>query len=163
MKRDGLTQKGFTFPEIIVVFGVVVMLFSLAVSGTLKAQQGTSLQSFLMVLVSDIKNQQVNAMTGFTLGGATSSNFGIYFDQDGYTLFKGDVYNASDPNNFVVKLPDNIAFFDVKFPNSTLLLLKGNGEVSGFVMGANSVSLKTTINTTKTITVNKLGTVVGAD
>lgn len=160
--RRNVSQKGFTFAEIIIVFGLVAMIFGLTISSTFKAQQGTSLESFLSVLVSDIKIQQINSMTGFTLGEDSTSNYGIYFEEDRYTLFKGDSYNASDPDNFVVNLPKGVQISDVKFPNASLLLLIGSGEVSGFVQGSNSVSLKTTTNTTKTITVNKYGTVTGA-
>lgn len=163
MKKNFFSQKGATFVEIIVVFGVVAMIFGLTYTSTFKAQQGTTLQSFSTVLVSDIKNQQVNAMTGFTLGGSLGSSYGIYFEGDRYTLFKGDSFNPSDSSNFVVDLPENIQISEVKFPSSTLVFLKGSGEIAGYYPGSDTVSLKTALSTTKTFSVNKYGAVTGAN
>lgn len=163
MKKVFLFQNGFTFPEVVVVIGVISMIFGLAISGTLKSQQGTSLQSTVALLISDIKHQQVNSMTGFTLGGESASSYGVYFEGSRYTLFKGNVYDPNDIHNFAVMIPENIQIFDVSFPNSILVFMKGSGEVFGFTPGSNTVSLKTTLSTSKTVTVNKFGTVTGAN
>lgn len=159
MKRDDY-QKGFTLAEIIVVGGIVAMIFGLTISSNLRAQQSTSLQSSSMLLVSDIKQQQINSMTGFTLGEDTTSTYGVYFEEDGYTLFKGTAYDPSDSKNFVVKLPENIKLSEIKFLNSTLLFSKGSGEVVYFSDGLNEISLMG-LNKTVTISINKLGVLTG--
>lgn len=159
MKRDDY-QKGFTLAEIIVVGGIVAMIFGLTISSNLRAQQSTSLQSSSMLLVSDIKQQQINSMTGFTLGEDTTSTYGVYFEEDGYTLFKGTAYDTSDSKNFVVKLPENIKLSEIKFLNSTLLFSKGSGEVVNFSDSLNEISLMG-LNKTVTISINKLGVLTG--
>jgi len=160
MKQLIIGEKGFTFAEIIVVFGVVAMLFGLAYSSTMKAQQSTSLESAVLILVSDIKNQQTNTMMGFTLGGLSASEYGVHFELDSYTLFKGTTYNPSEQTNLVIDLPTNISFSNLTFPNSTILFSKGSGEVSNYVSGSDTITLLSNLSKSRTLRINKLGAII---
>lgn len=159
MKKTLTGEKGFTLAEIIVVLGITAMIFGLTYSSTLKAQQSTSLEGAVLVLISDIKNQQVNAMTGFTLGGQVASEYGVHFEIDSYTLFKGSGYTLSEPTNLVVNLPTNISFSNTSLPNSTLLFSKGSGEVSGYLAGSDTITLISNLEKSKTLKINRLGVI----
>lgn len=160
MKKLIFGERGFTYAEVIVVMGIVAMLFGVVYTSTLKAQQSTSIESTVLALISDIKNQQTNAMNGYSIGASISSNYGVHFESDRYVLFKGDTYNANDSHNLVVKLPNNLTFTDINFPNSMLLFSKGSGEVSNFQLNQDTITLSPSLTISKTLRINKLGAVI---
>ena len=114
-------QKGFTFPELIVVIGIITTIFAFSVANLSNTQQRTYLSSNITTLISDIKQQQLKAMNGDTDGSGTISDYGIYFETNKYTIFRGTTYSASDARNYTISLESNIQFKDVTFPSSQLV------------------------------------------
>lgn len=156
-------QKGFSYPELIVLMGVVAMLFgyiTINLSGTLRR---TTIDTTYQTLISDIKSQQTKAMTGSIDGGLPGSH-GIYFESNRYILFRGTTYSSTDPSNFPVNLEQNVEFGNITFPGSTIVFLPGSGEISGYINGNNTV---TVVNIggeeQKTITINRYGAVTSAN
>jgi len=74
-------QKGFTFPELVIVMGVVAMLFGLVTFNLLKTQNKADVSSGVQTLVSDMKTQQGKAMMGVANQNNPSS-YGIYFENN---------------------------------------------------------------------------------
>lgn len=150
-------KAGFTLIELVVVIGILLTLFSITLISLTTGQRNVSIQSDRNKLISDIKIQQTKAMRG-TGGG--SNAFGIYFQPSQYTLFVGDSYSQSDPDNFVVSLIQGVIFSGITFPGATIIFATRSGEIDGFLLGNNTVTIEDSEGVeTSTVTLNKYGVV----
>lgn len=153
-------QSGFTLIELIVVMGIILMLFGFVSFNSVSVERKTSLNSTADNLVSDMATQQTKAMLG---AGTTSGNsYGIYFEQDKYTLFEGTTYSSSNPSNFIVSLNSAIVFTNITFPSNSIIFSARTGEINGFSSVQNTITIQDSQSTkTETITVNRYGVVTG--
>jgi prepilin-type N-terminal cleavage/methylation domain-containing protein len=157
-------MKGFTLIELIVTISVVVTLLAFTAPSLLTSQRRTDLNETLNVLVSDVRQQQSQAMLRYTATVGAPSDFGIYFDTNGYTLFKGLVYVASDSGNFSVVLSPQMVFDTITFPNSQIVFASGTGESKNFTADTYELSLSDTQEgVTKIITVNRYGVITSVN
>lgn len=153
-----MRRAGFTLPELVVVVGIVLALFGIAAVNLVGVQRRSYLESDKDKLVADIKEQQTRAMSGDTQDGSGQDNFGIYFESDGYTLFKGSTYSVDNTTNFKVTIDPTVSISSVGFPNSTLVFEKIKGEVVGFTTGSDYVSLVDSASgVARTIRLNRFG------
>ena len=150
-------RPGFTLIELILIMGLLATLVTLASVNLLSSQHQTSLNSTLTTLITDIKSQQLKAMSGDTEGRGITDNYGVYFAATEYVLFHGSVYISGDPTNSVIPL-DNSLQFSSTLPASSLIFAKGSGDIIGFTIGSDSVTLASPSNS-KTIHLNKYGVV----
>ncbi len=138
-----MKEKGATVLELVTVIGIFATLFGIVSVNVFNAVEKSSLHSSITTLVSDIKSQQIKAMSQETSG--------LYFSQNSYTLFTGS-------ENFVVPLGNNVEFSSILLPNNTLTFAKMTGEVIGYNDNMHEITIKNTQNNeTKTININKLG------
>lgn len=152
-------QAGFTIIEALIVMSIFISLIGLSTINLLNAKHKSSLSTSVDTFIADLKQQQIKAMTGDTEGRANSGNYGIFLDAGKYTLFH-DAYSATESTNFNIKLGDNIEFSNVTFPSSQIIFLQGSGEVSGYMSGSNTLTIKDIIdNSQKTILLNEYGVV----
>ncbi|QQG40539.1 MAG: hypothetical protein HYV37_03140 [Candidatus Levyibacteriota bacterium] len=143
---------GATIIELVTVITIFSTLFGVVALNLFTAKAKASFQSTINMFLADITGQQIKAMA--------QNAQGIYFSQNSYTLFKGDVYLASDQDNFVVKLGDNIEFLSVLLPSQSVVFSKISGEVLGFDENQNSIVIRDTENNQqKTIKINKYGVI----
>lgn len=150
-------QSGFTLVELLVVMTILLILFGLSTVALGQPQATTSSQDTVSTLVNDLKTQQLAAMSG-TVGSASSQQpTGIYIQSNQYTLFTGSVYNAGDSYNYVFTAPTGVSF-SATFPSSTVLFSKGDGAVSGFTAGSNTITI-TTSSGSKLITITRFGAI----
>lgn len=155
------SQKGFTFTEVIIVITVISVLFGFIVVNLLDFQSKKSVESEIDLIISDIKTQQGKAMLSKLENGLTG-DYGVYFEQNKYTLFQGSSYLPSNPTNFQISLNQNLEFQNLLFPDSQIIFLKGSGEISGFIDNQNSFIIKDTANNNqKTIIFNRYGVITG--
>jgi type II secretory pathway pseudopilin PulG len=152
IKRSG----GFTLVELLIIIGLFTILSSFAVINLIRPQTKANLDSTLTPLISDVKEQQLKAMIGDG-GGASASAYGIYFESNKYTLFKGSSYTPGDANNFVVSTQGNTTISDT-FVSNQVVFGQRSGEVVSFSASGNTITL-TSSGDSKTITVNALGSV----
>lgn len=153
-------QAGFTLTELIVVMGIMATLFGFATVRLLGVQQKPQLNTVVSTLVSDLKSQQLRAMTGDGGGTGSALSYGIIFSESQYTLFRGSVFSPTDPGNFTVSLLTPIKL-TTGLTDNTIVFNKGNGEIINFSSGGNIISVKNTLSSEqKDIMVNSLGTVV---
>lgn len=156
-------QDGFTFAELIVVLGIGVILFSITSITLFRAQRSTNLTTTTQTFISDLNRQQGKAMVGATEGREVSDSYGVYVSTNSYMLFHGPAYVAGDPENFFVPLDAGTAIATT-FPGSSIVFFKGSGELSGFVSGANTITLTSADgNDHKTITLNRYGVIVAVN
>lgn len=155
-----LKQKGFTFIELIIVIGVLTTLIGIVVINLMNVQSSASLNTTIDTLVSDIRNQQLKAMAGDAGNGTGPSSYGIFFDTNGYILFKGESYSPLDPGNFRINFADQVEASSTTLPGATIIFSKGSGEVSGFTLGGDSITIENLpAGKQKTIKINQLGVV----
>lgn len=152
-----LNNRAFTMIETVIVMGIILLLMTLGMMSLGRVQQSSSLSSVVETFKSDLKNQQIKAMQGDTESGTTPDDYGIHFETNSYSLFRGATYSA-DLNPYIVNLPKTVEITNF-FPNNQVLFMKGLGEVAGCCSGA---GFKVTFNDTsaniqKTINLNRLG------
>lgn len=153
-------RKGFTFIELIVVMAVIATLTSFAIVNLSSIQHKAYLSATIDTFLSDYKQQQVKAMTGDTDGTNTTQSYGIYFEQNQYTLFRGTSYSASEPSNFVIALDGSVEFSPINVPQSQLIFAAGSGEVSNYSATEGTVTLHNVVSgEQKTLTVNRYGVI----
>jgi len=120
-------HQGFTILELIITMGIFAIIASLTTINLTNSQRRVSLDSLTSTLISDLRQQQIKAMTGDTQGRSSNSAYGIHFDSNQYVLFYGDSYNSSDSDNFVVPLDTNFSFTNL----GNVTFSKISGESTG--------------------------------
>lgn len=151
-------KSGFTLIELVVVMGILLMLFGFLSFNLVGVQRKISINSTADDLVSDMASQQTKAMSGE--GSISGESYGIYFQSDKYTLFKGTSYSSSDSNNFVVSLESGISFSNINLLGNSIIFSNRNGELSSFSQSQNSVTINDSQGQkTETITINRYGVV----
>ena len=156
------SQFGFSLIELILVIGIGLTLFGFVGLNLVNGQRIASVNSSEDSLMSDTSSQQTKAMQG--VGDTSGTNYGIYFLEDRYILFKGSAYSASDPANYTVMLETGTVFANITFPNSSIVYEGRSGEVIGFTNGSNTLQIKDDQGSKlKTVTINRYGVVSEAN
>src|SRR3989344_3437250 len=108
VQRAEVESRGFTFIELLVVIGMIAVLASGALIAYRAASGGIEpkTNAFKIVDVLNLARQRTIASLG-------ASNYGVHFETNQFVLFKGTVYNASDPNNIFYSLPAALEIADV--------------------------------------------------
>lgn len=152
MKNKFFNQRGFSLIEILLTIAIGSILLGLTTINLVKTQQKTNISASEESLIADIKSQQMKAMSG--TNGASGGNFGVrFFGNNKYLLFQGTDY----ADGSTVTIDDGINFTD----STDIIFLSLTGEVQNYdpsnppkiVISNNGGS------ETKTITLNKFGTV----
>lgn len=137
---------GYTIAELLVVMAIFATLIGIATINLVGAKQKASLNTSIDLLIADLKNQQLKTMIGNTEGFNTADSYGIHFNTNSYTLFKGASYDPNSGTNFTVDLGDNVFF--VSTPTELVFArvsgeLTANGEIE--IMDNTTKQLKTII------------------
>jgi prepilin-type N-terminal cleavage/methylation domain-containing protein len=152
-------KKGFTLVEISVVLGIIAVMVTYSVINLSTVQHTAYLSTTIDTFVSDLKQQQLKAMVGDTEGRGANDYYGVYFGTTDYALFHGSTYVAGSSNP-VIPLTTSVQFTNVTFPQSQIVFNKGSGEIVGFAVGSNTITLRNIItNEQKTITINRYGVI----
>lgn len=153
-------QHGYTFPEIIVVVGILAVLFGIGSVGLLRVERRPQLATTANKLIADIKQQQLKAMVGEADSAGSKQPYGIYFASSRYVLFVGATYVPNDSANAPIDLESRLSLTS-SLPGNTLVFAKGSGEVVGFTGGQDMVTITQTDNgDSVAVRINALGTVV---
>ncbi len=163
MHKHFKNNKGFSVIEVLLVLAIVSVLIGYSMINGISAQRRNTFSGTIDTLISDMKQQQLKAMVGDSEGRSTADSYGIYFNQNQstYVLFHGTTYipNPSDNSNFIVNLDENVQIVAVPAASS-LIFSQASGEVSGFVQGSNTITLRDTTNGQQnTVTFNKYGVI----
>lgn len=151
-------NRGFTVIELLLSMTIFAILTAIVVLNLNTAQHKATISSTLETLISDISQQQINAMVGETEGRVQAATYGINFASTKYILFHG-TYNANDATNFSITLP-TVQTVTSTFPSSQLIFSQGSGEIQAFDPAKNTITLNdTTSGEQKVITINKYGVI----
>ncbi len=157
MKKN---NKGFSIPELIVTMAILSGLYFLGSRTLIAPQRTTNIETTVDTLVSDIANQQNRSMTGDIATGTAQDSYGIYFQSDRYTTFKGTAYSGGNTTNFVVRLNPNLQFSTVNLPNAQIIFATSSGAIQGYVSGQNNVTLNDSVGgLSRTIQFNSFGVI----
>jgi len=152
-------NKGFTLLEILVVFGIMLILTAAISTAPTSMQNKASLNTTIDLLVNDLKQQQLRAMVGDTEGRATNDHYGVYIQTSTYTLFHGSAYSGADQYNFAITVNSPVQL-TTTFANSSVIFTKGTGELLNFVNGSNTLTVENTVSgEQKVITLNRYGVI----
>ncbi|HWT55736.1 MAG TPA: type II secretion system protein [Candidatus Microsaccharimonas sp.] len=157
MRRLTHQQSGFTLVELLVVMTIILILFGLSTVALGQPQNTTSSLDTVDTLLNDLKTQQLAAMSGAVGSGSSQQAAGVYVQSNQYTLFTGSSYSAGDAYNYVFTAPNGVSF-RTTFPSGTVLFNKGDGSVSGFTAGSNTITVTTSAGS-KVITITRFGAI----
>lgn len=157
-------QQGFTFPEVILVGAIIAILALTGIASFSRQTVRASLDANLLTVVSDIKNQQLKAMTGANNETEDFQPFGVYFEPTRYTLFRGTSYSVGNLTNFVINLDNSVQASTISLPGNQIIFATRSGEVENFDQLQREVTFTNTTNSEqKTLQFNKFGVVVSAN
>src|SRR4030066_1832624 len=109
MKKTALNTKGFTLIELLLVvslLGLTLIISTVNLFRPLPKAQAAGVSSDIFSQLRDAQNKAMNTDIG---GGTAADDWGIHFESGQYVLFKGNVFDPTDPANFVVDTPTNIS------------------------------------------------------
>lgn len=152
-----MNNRGFTLVELIVTLSILATLLGISTISLSSSQQKTSITTSVQSIISDMKAQQIKAMTGDTEGRLIPSPYGVHFDANQYVLFHGLAYSSAEPSNFVVSLPSNLEFTT---SGVNIIFSQTGGELAA----ATSVTIRNiTSGELKTIQLNKYGVIAAVN
>jgi len=155
--KTNKNYNAFTLVELILIIGLFAVLSMFMTINLIKPQVSINIDSSLNLLISDIKNQQMKAMSGSTDGNISAQNYGVYIEPSQYTLFTGTTYNPTDPLNFVVNLDTGVTLTN-NLTSSQIVFAKETGDIISYINGSNIVVTHSS-GDFKTININALGVV----
>ena len=111
--REKSTTGGFTFFEVLIAISAVAILFTTATISFQQLVRGNVLERETRIVVSIIEDAR--ARTLFSEG---DMQFGVHFTSTSTTLFEGNTYVSTDPDNEVTALR-GVTFSDIDFDNNS--------------------------------------------
>ncbi len=149
-------MQGFTLVEIMVVFGLFLLLVGLSSVYMNRSTDKVSLETVTSLLIADLKQQQLKSMMGETEGQLQPPKFGVRFEPDKYILFQGDTFVSTSPSNFIVPLKD-ASFTNISFNPPDIIFSRLSGEVQNLSPSATSLIIKNKKGEQKKLILNKYG------
>jgi prepilin-type N-terminal cleavage/methylation domain-containing protein len=148
---DWKLVRGFTLVELLVSMGILALIFGLSSVNISQLPSNTVQSTNLDTLKSDIRSQQ-------TLSMSNDSSYGVHFESNSYTLFKGDSYTQGLNANTVISLDSGIVFTNTTFSNSVVVFSPGTGDVSNYLAGSDGFTIKSSgTNQATVVKINKYG------
>ena len=120
-----MKNKAFSLIEMLTVMGIIAILMALSVPQLFRLRDRNTLQTSTTQLISLLRQQQIHAMNSQNL-------YGIYFDQDKYTLFTGERYIKANSANTIITLDYPTALTGIVVSSSQLIFASGSGEIISF-------------------------------
>ncbi len=145
--------RAFTIVELLIAIAVISVLFIIIVSAFSSFNRNASVVSSTQIVLSGLGEARTK-----TLASQGESVYGVHFGVDSVTLFKGSVYNVSDPENEEKKLPAQTTIGNIALQGggSDVVFIRLTGATDQY--GTVSVS-EPSASVTKTITIEQTGVV----
>lgn len=151
--------RGFSLIELILVIALLSIILGITTVTLFRPVAKANLNTVSTNIFSLLREAQNQAINTDTSGDPQSNEYGIHFETDSYTLFKGSTYISSDSSNFVVKTKSNISISpSLPCPAppgdcNNVVFEKISGEVLGFDPANNTVCVTET-GTNKQVLLN---------
>ena len=151
-------QKGFTLIEILLVMTVLGVLIAVSTQIVQFNLPHNTLDTLSQQVISDIKNQQMAAISGVTTQSGAYVDYSIRFEEHRYILYPGLVYQENNPENTIITLDNGYVFSEISFPFSELSFSRLSGDVRNYSSAQNAFKIVFTQNNERRlITINKRG------
>lgn len=158
--KDYVSQKGLTLVELIVVIGILSLLIAIAFVSVANIRVLTTNTNTISVIASDLKAQQIKAMTGDTEGRGVKDNYGIKILPNEYIFFHGNGYNPADTTNYSFSI-GNGYILSTTLPDQAILFASGSGEVVNFVPDQDTITITNSqTNQARSLKLNAYGTAI---
>ena len=96
----GSDERGFTFFEVLIVMGILVIVGGFALFVSMETYRGSNFRSDRNLLVATLQRARAEAMNNICTGTCTDGEpHGVHVQSDAYIIFQGSSYNANDSNN----------------------------------------------------------------
>lgn len=150
-------NKGFTIPELLISVSIILAIFAFAGINLLRIIPDASLAEISSSFMADAKDSQSSAIMSES-DSLLQFDYSIKINPDNYVLFKGSVFNPTDPSNYIVKYPSNVNV-STTFPNGIITFSALSGEIKNFDNSKNQVVFYGLNDTNLTILFNKIGNI----
>jgi len=151
-------QKGFTLIEILLVMTVLGVLIAVSTQIVQFNLPHIVLDTVTQQVISDIKNQQMVAISGVTPQNGTYVDYSIRFEEHRYIMYPGLVYQENNPENTIVLLDNGYVFSDITFASGELSFSRLSGDIRNYSSEQNTFKIVFTQNNERRlVTINKRG------
>ena len=146
-------KKAFTLIEMMVVIGLLAVMLLIPVLYTQASQVRFDFNSQVTTAVSYLRQAQSDALSG--LGNV---NHGVHLASNAYTVFSGNSYNPSDPDNYEIDLSPTVVIRNISLNGggSDVIFTKSSGETATY---GTFQLYSSQINKSLTLTVSSIGTI----
>jgi len=155
--KDRRSISAFTLIELILVVLIIAVLTSIVSISLSNLVPRANLTTTTEILLAEIRQQQLRSMNKEKNEVQQASEYGIFIEQQQYTLFTGSTFDENNPNNLITEIPLPLEL-STNFPNQVIVFAQGNGEILNFMENQNTISVvDTNDNRTKTLNLNSYG------
>jgi Tfp pilus assembly protein FimT len=147
-------KKGISVAEILIVIAVLVMIFSIVLPQFSEVREKQVLKSAVENILSSLNKAQTQ-----TLASMDSSSYGVNFESDKITIFKGTIFSEGEAGNEVMSItsPANISNVTLGGVSASSGDMYFN-RISGSPNKSGTISIATP-NFTKIITISATGSI----
>jgi Tfp pilus assembly protein FimT len=142
-------KKGISVVELLVVFAVLAVIFSVVIPQFSKIREQQVLKSAVGDILSSLNKAQTR-----TLASVDASSYGVHFSSSEVIIFKGTVFSEGSIDNEVINIisPATISTITLTGGGANIFFnrLSGAPSVTGFIIVSST-------NFTKTITISATG------
>lgn len=163
MQSQVKNQSGFTIIEILVVVSLLTIVLTLTTTSLFTPLGRARTENLSVDIISLLRQAQSYAINSETLGSASATSFGVHFTNSTYSLFQGNIYNPTDPNNLVVDIPaglmvsQNLPCSGLPNDCNNIVFNQRSGEIANFDPGKNSICVSNNSNSSTLVSFNYLG------
>ena len=119
-------MRGFSFIELMTVIGIIILVLAISLPVFIEFDRQYKLNS-----ASDLLADNLISAREKTIASSGSSQYGVYLEQDKYTLFKGENYAARDTlSDHVVVIPQEVEIFEISSPEIIFDRISGSSSPS---------------------------------
>lgn len=149
---------GFTYIELIVVMGIVALLSTLVTVVSMSAMTRSQVHAQIDLLLSDVAYQQQLAANR-VISSEENQHYGVYFYEDGYILFEGEVYEPDKSTNQHVELPIGMKITSINLPQQQLAFSEKTGFVMNWQASQSGIIVTSPLGKTTALTINRYGVI----
>ena len=159
-------SRGFSIIELVLVIALLSIILAITTVTLFRPVAKANLDTVSTDIFSILREAQNKAINTDTSGDVQSNDYGIHFETNSYTLFKGTAYNAGDSSNFKVDTTSNIVLSPtLPCPSppgdcNNIVFQRVSGEVLAYDDVNNTVCVsETSTNKQTLLIINFLGVV----
>lgn len=146
-----MNSKAFTLPELMIVIGIILILFTVSFYSLSKTHLESGIQEYATELESDLREAQSLNINNVSCG--------VYIESDKFTLFYGESYDPINPDNIITVLPEKYSLTGENVPGNIISFEKITGYVKNYVNPINLVLTLEGTQNSQSLTLNKMGVI----